>query len=88
MYRQSKKKLVKQQYLIHMSSQYGELWPTNVWDRLASLGHPANFKGFRVLASLLCRRRSVEVSLTFHSVWLWLSPGLMHYIYIFGGSCP
>jgi len=22
-------KLVKQQYLLHMSSQYGELWPTN-----------------------------------------------------------
>jgi len=24
-----KKKLVKQQYLHHMSSQYGELWPAN-----------------------------------------------------------
>jgi len=24
-----KRKLVKQQYLLHMSSQYGELWPTN-----------------------------------------------------------
>jgi len=23
------KKIVKQQYLLHMSSQYGELWPTN-----------------------------------------------------------
>jgi len=30
-------KTVKQQYLLHMSSQYGELRPTNVWDRLASL---------------------------------------------------
>jgi len=29
MYRQSEKKLVKQQYLLHMSSQYGELRPTN-----------------------------------------------------------
>ena len=35
------KKRVKQQYLLHMSSQYGELWPlaigpcTNGWDRLA-----------------------------------------------------
>jgi len=28
-YRQSEKKLVKQQYLLHMSSQYGELRPTN-----------------------------------------------------------
>ena len=42
-------KLVKQQYLIHMSSQYGELWPTNVWDRLASLGHPSKFQGVSCL---------------------------------------
>jgi len=34
MYRQSEKKLVKQQYLLHMSSQYGELRPTSGWDRL------------------------------------------------------
>jgi len=33
------KKLVKQQYLLHMSSQYGELQPTNGWERLVSLGH-------------------------------------------------
>jgi len=32
MYRQPKKKNVKQQYLPHMSSQYGELLPTNGWD--------------------------------------------------------
>ena len=38
------KKLVKQQYLQHMSSQYGELWPTNGWDWLASLGHPCKFQ--------------------------------------------
>jgi len=50
MYRQSEKKLVKQQYLLQMSSQYGELRPTSdpvVW------GTPANFNGFRVLAALL-----------------------------------
>jgi len=29
MYRQSEKKLVKQQYLPYMSSQYGELRPTS-----------------------------------------------------------
>ena len=34
------KKLVKQQYLIHMSPQYGEIPPTNGWDRLASLRSP------------------------------------------------
>jgi len=52
MYRQSKKKLVKQQYLLHMSSQYGELGllvaeiVSGVW------GTPATFNSFRVLLSL------------------------------------
>jgi len=48
-------------------------------------GNPANFNGFRVLASLH-RRRSPEVTHTFHNVWP--SPGLVQYVYIFGGSCP
>jgi len=30
----------KQQYLIHTSSQYGEIRPTNGWDRLVSLDYP------------------------------------------------
>ena len=51
-----------------------------VWDT------PANFNGFRVLPSLLQRRRSPEANQTLHDVWP--SPGLLHYIYIFGGSCP
>jgi len=38
------KKLVKQQYLFHMSSQYGELRRTNGRDRLVSLGHPSKFQ--------------------------------------------
>jgi len=45
------KKLVMQQYLLHMSSQYGELRPTNGLDRLTSLGHPCKFQ--LVLAALL-----------------------------------
>jgi len=49
-------------------------------------GTPANFNRFRVLASLLQRRRSPEANQTLHD--LWLSPGLVHCIYIFGGSCP
>jgi len=49
-------------------------------------GTPADFNGFRVLASLLQRRRSTEANQTLHGVWP--SPGLVHYIYIFGGSCP
>ena len=49
------------------------------------LGTPANFKGFGVLPSLLHQRRSTEVNQTLHDVWP--SPGLVHYIYIFGCSC-
>jgi len=58
------KKLVKQQYLLHMSLQYGELPPTNGWDQFGSLGHPANFNGFHILTSLLQRRRSLEANQT------------------------
>ena len=39
------KKLVKQQYLLHMFPQYREL--------AAEIGSVANFNGFRVLAELL-----------------------------------
>jgi len=49
-------------------------------------GTPANFNGFRLLASLLHRRRSPEANQTLHD--LWPSPGLVHDIYILGGSCP
>jgi len=49
-------------------------------------GTPANFNGFRVLGSLLQRRRSAEYNQSLHDVWP--SPGLVYYIYIFGGSCP
>jgi len=48
-------------------------------------GTPANFNGFRVLASLLHRRRSTDVNQTLHDVWPSL--GLVRYIYIFEGSC-
>jgi len=61
----NRKKIVKRQYLLHKSLQYGELRPTNSWDLLASLGHPSKFQQFRVLASLLHRRRSTEVNQTF-----------------------
>jgi len=53
---------------------------------LAGFGHPANLNGFWVLASLLHRRRSVEVNKTLQVVWP--SPGLVRYVFIFGGSCP
>jgi len=76
-----KKKLVKQQYLLYMSSQYGKRWPTNGWDWFTNLGHPSTFQRFHVLASLLQHRRSSEANQTLHDVWP--SPGLLHYIYIY-----
>jgi len=36
----NRKKIVKQQYLPHMSSQYGELRPTSGWDQFVSFGAP------------------------------------------------
>jgi len=52
------KKLVKRQYLLHMSSQYGELRPTNGSDRFGSLGRPSKFQrvsrlGFATVATSL-----------------------------------
>ena len=57
------KKLVKQQYLLHMSLQYGELRPTGeiislVW------GNPANVNVFRVLTALQHGTLVVGVSQT------------------------
>jgi len=54
----NRNKHVKQQYLLHMSSQYGELRPTSGWNRLVSLGHPNKFQrvsrlGFVTAATLL-----------------------------------
>ena len=50
-----------------------------VWDT------PANFNEVRILASLLHRCCSTEGNQTLH--YIWPSPGLVYYIYIFGGSC-
>jgi len=51
------KKLVKQQYL-HISSQYGELRPTNGWDLLSSLGHPSKFQRVSRLGRVTARHSS------------------------------
>ena len=67
----------------HSMANFGPLTAeigSGVW------GTPANFNGIRVLTSLLQRRRSTEANQALHDVWP--SPGLVHYIYIFGGSCP
>jgi len=60
----NRKKLVEQQYLLYMSSQYGELGPLAA--EIASLvwGTPGNFNGFRILAALLHSTLVVGVSQT------------------------
>jgi len=60
----NRKKLVKQQYLLHMSLQYGELRPTNGWDPLTSLGHPCKFQLVSRLGSVTAQRLVVGVSQT------------------------
>ena len=39
----NREKRVKQQYLLHMFPQYGELRPTRGWDPSGSLVHPCKF---------------------------------------------
>ena len=49
-------------------------------------GTPANFNGFCILAALLHGTLVLGLSQTLHDVWL--SPGVVYYIYMFGGCCP
>ena len=50
------KKIVTQQYLLHMSSQYGELRPTSGWDRFGSSRHPSKFQRVSRLGSFTARQ--------------------------------
>jgi len=54
-----KKKHVEQQCLLHMSPQYGELWPTNGSDGFVSLGHPCKFQRVSHLGSVTVRHSSI-----------------------------
>jgi len=58
------KKLVEQQYVLQMPPQYGELRPTNGWDRLTSLWHPTKFQLVSRLGSITARHVLVGVSQT------------------------
>jgi len=57
-YWQSEKKIVEQQYLLHMSPQYGELWPTSGWDWSGTLGHPSKFQRVSHRGSVTARHSS------------------------------
>ena len=52
------KKLVKQQYVLHMSPQYGELRPTSGWDRCGSLRHLCKFQRVSRLRSVTAHSSS------------------------------
>ena len=67
----------------HNTANFGPLTAEIGW---RVWGTPENLNGFRVLPSLLQRRHSPEANQTLHDVWP--SPGLVHYLYIFGHSCP
>ena len=51
----NRKKLVKQQYVLQMSPQYGELRPTSGLDRFGSLGNPYEFQWVSLLVSVTAR---------------------------------
>jgi len=51
-----------------MSWEYGELRPTNGWDRLTSLGHPCKFQLVSRLGSVTARHLVVGVS---HTLRRW-----------------
>jgi len=86
MYRQSEKNFIISNIYstcLHNAANFGTLAAeigSRVW------GIQANFNGYCVLASLLQRHRSPKANETLHEVWSSLE--LVHYIYIFGGSCP
>jgi len=53
------KNAVKQQYLLHIFSQYRELRPTSGCDRSGSLGHPCKFKRVSCLGSVIARHSRI-----------------------------
>ena len=71
-------KIVKEQYLPACRHNMVNVGP--LMSEIGSVvwGTPANFNGFRVLASLLQRRRSPVANQTLHDVWP--SAGLVHCI--------
>ena len=54
-YVDNRKKIVKQQYLLNMSLQYGELRLSSGCDRFVSLGHPSKFQRLSCLGSVTAR---------------------------------
>ena len=72
----NRKKIVKHQYVLHTSPQYGELRPTSGWNRLTSLWYPCKFQLVSHLGSVTERHLVVVVRQTLRrwtehsSAWL------------------
>jgi len=69
-----RKKVVKQQYLLHMSSQYVELGPRGAEVVLLVWGTPTNFNGFSHLFLLLqqhAQRKPTKLCTMFGSLLGW-----------------
>jgi len=64
----NRRKLIKQQYLLHIFPQYGELGPLVAEIGLVVWGTPANFNGFRILAALLYGTSVLGVSQTLRAL--------------------
>jgi len=62
-----------------MSPQYGELGLLAAPIGLRVWGTPTNFNGFRVLASLLQRRRSSDANQTLHMAVSWAATVYVHF---------
>jgi len=80
------KKIVKQQYLFHISSQYGELRPTSGCDQFGCLGYPSKFStGFtswlRYYSDVTQRKPTKLCTMFGHLLGCYL------YTH-FRGSCP
>jgi len=80
------KKIVKQQYLLHMCPQYGKLWPNNGWDWFTSLGQPSKLQRVSRLAFVLrhfsdvAHQRPTKLCTMFGCLLRW------HTIYTFSGA--
>jgi len=61
----NRKKVVKQQYLLHMSAQYDELRPTSGWDRFVSFRHPIKFQRLWRLGVVTARNSSTGLQPNF-----------------------
>jgi len=81
----NQEKLVKWQYLLHMCTQYGELWPLTAEICWRVWGIPANFNRYRILLSLLtdvAQRRLTKLCTMFGRLLCWYT------IYTFWGLLP